>query len=165
MKVRLVRFLFALHRWSGVVLGLLMLLWCLSGFVMIWSPYPSTTLGDRDYRVEGLAPIRLPDQIALPEIPAEAQLSTARVEMLAERPVITLAWQAGEGGDRGTRGGPQGSRFLRSAPIRSRPPGGGVKRLRPPQGGGGRICRRTNPSGVTVSTSARPRLLSTVAEG
>ncbi|MDP3736670.1 MAG: PepSY domain-containing protein [Hyphomonadaceae bacterium] len=100
MKARLIRFLFALHRWSGVVLGLLMLLWCLSGFVLIWSPYPSTTPGDRDYRVEGLAPIALPEQIALPEIPSDATLSTARVEMLAARPVITLAWQAGEDGGR-----------------------------------------------------------------
>lgn len=101
MKARLIRFLFALHRWSGVFLGLLMLLWCLSGFVMIWWPYPSTTLGDRDYRVEGLAPIALPDQITLPRIPADATLSTAQVEMLADRPVITLAWQAGESSGRG----------------------------------------------------------------
>jgi uncharacterized iron-regulated membrane protein len=48
IKARLIRYLFALHRWMGVTLGLLMLLWCLTGIVMIWQPYPSTTLGDRD---------------------------------------------------------------------------------------------------------------------
>jgi hypothetical protein len=101
LKARLIRFAFALHRWSGVVLGLLMLLWCLSGFVLIFSPYPSTTLGDRDYRIEGLAPIALPDQIAFPEIPDDAALSSARIEMLGNRPVINLVWQKGEEGGRG----------------------------------------------------------------
>ena len=103
MKARLIRFLFALHRWSGVVLGLLMLLWCLSGFVMIWSPYPSTTLGSRDYRVEGLAPIALPAEIRFPEIPPDAGLSSARIEMLGQKPVISLAW-SGEGEGQSGRG-------------------------------------------------------------
>jgi uncharacterized iron-regulated membrane protein len=98
LKARLVRFAFALHRWSGVLLGLLMLLWCLSGFVMIWSTeYPSTTLGSRDYRVEGLAPIALPEQTALPDIPLDAALSAARIEMLGRRPVVSLAWDGGRG--------------------------------------------------------------------
>jgi hypothetical protein len=95
LKARLVRFAFALHRWMGVVLGLLMLLWCLSGFALMYSPYPSTTLGDRDYRVEGLAPISLPEQTALPEIPSDAALSSARIEMLGVKPVISLAWDGG----------------------------------------------------------------------
>jgi hypothetical protein len=98
LKARLIRFAFALHRWMGVTLGLLMLLWCLTGIVMIWAPYPSTTLGSRDYRVEGLAPIALPDQVAFPEIPGTATLSSARIEMLGDRPVIALAWQGGQGG-------------------------------------------------------------------
>jgi uncharacterized iron-regulated membrane protein len=97
LKARLVRFAFALHRWMGVVLGLLMLLWCLSGFALMYSPYPSTTLGDRDYRVEGLAPISLPEQTALPEIPSDAALSSARIEMLGVKPVISLAWDGGRG--------------------------------------------------------------------
>ena len=102
MKARLVRLIFATHRWTGVILGLLMLLWCLSGFVMIWAPYPSVTLGGRDYRTEGLAPIRLPDQIALPDMPDGAFLTSARIEMLADRPVLSLAWEAGDtGGGRG----------------------------------------------------------------
>jgi uncharacterized iron-regulated membrane protein len=98
LKARVIRFAFALHRWMGVILGLLMLLWCVSGIVMIWAPYPSTTLGSRDYRVEGLAPIALPDQVALPEIPETATLSSARIEMLGDRPMIALAWQGEQGG-------------------------------------------------------------------
>jgi hypothetical protein len=101
LKARLVRFAFALHRWLGVTLGLLMLLWCLSGFVLIWAPYPSTTLGSRDYRVEGLAPLALPHQVALPGLPASATLAGARLEMLAERPVVALNWREGEAGRSG----------------------------------------------------------------
>jgi len=95
IKARLIRFLFALHRWMGATLGLLMLLWCITGVVMIWNPYPATTLGDRDYRVEGLAPIISPDRIALPAIPDAATLSYARIEMLAGRPVMSVEWSTG----------------------------------------------------------------------
>jgi uncharacterized iron-regulated membrane protein len=101
IKARLIRYLFALHRWMGVTLGLLMLLWCVTGIVMIWQPYPSTTLGDRDYRVEGLQPIVAPDTAAFPDIPASATLSSARIEMLAGRAVLALAWREGEQAGRG----------------------------------------------------------------
>ncbi len=101
IKARLIRYLFALHRWMGVTLGLLMLAWCLTGVVMIWQPYPSTTLGDRDYRVEGLFPIRGPDAATLPDIPAAAALVSARIEMLAGRPVIAMGWREGDEEGRG----------------------------------------------------------------
>ncbi|MDP3493726.1 MAG: PepSY-associated TM helix domain-containing protein [Hyphomonadaceae bacterium] len=101
IKARLIRYLFAIHRWMGVTLGLLMLLWCLTGVVMIWNPYPSTTLDDRDYRVEGLAPVSAPDVITLPAIPDAAPVSSARIEMLGARPVLSLAWSEGEEGKRG----------------------------------------------------------------
>jgi uncharacterized iron-regulated membrane protein len=96
IKARLIRYIFALHRWVGVTLGLLMLLWCLSGVVMIWNPYPSITLGGRDYRAEGLAPITAPDRITLPTIPDTATVSSARIEMLAGRPVMSLSWSEGD---------------------------------------------------------------------
>jgi len=98
LKARLIRFAFALHRWSGVVLGLLMFMWCLSGIVMIWQPeFPSVTLGSRDYRTEGLAPIALPEKVALPEVPADASISSARIEMMGSRAAISLAWDGGRG--------------------------------------------------------------------
>ena len=96
IKARLIRYIFALHRWVGVTLGLLMLLWCLSGVVMIWNPYPSITLDGRDYRAEGLAPITAPDRMTLPAISDSAEVSSARIEMLADRPVIALSWSEGE---------------------------------------------------------------------
>jgi uncharacterized iron-regulated membrane protein len=100
LKARVIRFLFGLHRWMGVVLGLLMLMWCLSGIVMIWQPYPSMRDGRHDLRVEGLAPIALPATTALP--PADiakpdAKLRSARIEMMADRPVLRLAVQGGGG--------------------------------------------------------------------
>ena len=105
MKARIIRLLFATHRWTGVVLGLLMLLWCLSGFVLIWAPYPSLTLGDRDYRAEGLAPLLLPERLVFPPVPEGASITSLRMEMLAERPVVSLAWREGEGeGEGGGRG-------------------------------------------------------------
>lgn len=101
IKARLIRYIFALHRWVGVTLGLLMLLWCLSGVVMIWNPYPAVTLDGRDYRTEGLAPIIAPDRITLPAIPDTAEVSSARIEMLAGRPVMALSWREGDAGKSG----------------------------------------------------------------
>lgn len=101
IKARLIRYIFALHRWVGVTLGLLMLLWCLSGVVMIWNPYPAVTLDGRDYRTEGLAPIIAPDRITLPAIPDSAEVSSARIEMLAGHPVMALSWREGDAGKSG----------------------------------------------------------------
>ncbi|MEI9997553.1 MAG: PepSY domain-containing protein [Rhizomicrobium sp.] len=40
MRIAL-RWIFAIHRYIGIGLGLLMLMWCLSGIVMMYVPYPS----------------------------------------------------------------------------------------------------------------------------
>ena len=37
------KYLFILHRYLGVVVGLIMLMWCLSGFVMMYQSFPDTT--------------------------------------------------------------------------------------------------------------------------
>lgn len=96
MKARLIRYVFGLHRWMGVVLGLLMLMWCLSGFVMIFSPYPATSGDGYDLRRAGLAPIALPARVVLPPVdavPGGAEVSAARVEMLGADPVLRLRWR------------------------------------------------------------------------
>lgn len=93
MRARLVRLAFATHRWLGVLLGPLMLMWCLSGLVMIWVSYPSMTGGGRDLRTEGLVDIELDAPPVFPtEIPANARVTNARLEMLANRPVLHLRW-------------------------------------------------------------------------
>lgn len=77
------------HRWLGVFVGLLMTLWCLSGFVMIYVDYPRLEPGAQ---VRGLAPLRLPAQAALGavDIPADLPITSARVEMRAGRPVLRV---------------------------------------------------------------------------
>ncbi|MEX1032132.1 MAG: hypothetical protein WDZ30_02105 [Cellvibrionaceae bacterium] len=37
------RFLFLVHRYLGIGIGLIMAIWCLSGFVMMYMPYPSVS--------------------------------------------------------------------------------------------------------------------------
>ena len=45
------RWLVVTHRYLGVVLGGLMLLWCLSGAVMLFSPYPNLKPDERAARL------------------------------------------------------------------------------------------------------------------
>ncbi len=98
MRARLVRFAFATHRWLGVTLGLLMLMWCLTGFVMIWVGYPAMSENGRDLRVEGLAPLEISQPIVFPSVvPRNARLTSARLEMLTGRPVAHLSWDGGRG--------------------------------------------------------------------
>jgi hypothetical protein len=76
------------HRYLGVVLGALMLLWCLSGAVMLFAPYPSVAPDERlahlpriDWshccRIDGAAP------------PA-AKVQSATIEQLGGTPVLRL---------------------------------------------------------------------------
>jgi len=78
-----------LHRWLGVVVGLLMTIWCLSGFVMMYVDYPRLLPAEQ---LQGLAPLQLPtatqlDRVALPP---DLPLSSARIEMMADRPVLRV---------------------------------------------------------------------------
>jgi uncharacterized iron-regulated membrane protein len=78
-----------LHRWLGVVIGLLMTIWCLSGFVMMYVDYPRLMPAEQ---LEGLAPLQRP----APEIwhkidmAPESALSSVRIEMMAGRPVLRV---------------------------------------------------------------------------
>jgi uncharacterized iron-regulated membrane protein len=81
------RLLIILHRYLGVAVGLLMVLWCLSGFVMMYQGYPSL---DQGARLRGLQPLRLtPAQArAAIDVPDDATLTGFRIEMAADRPVM-----------------------------------------------------------------------------
>jgi hypothetical protein len=81
--------LIVLHRYTGVLVGLLMTLWCLSGFVMMYQSFPELTPAER---LHGLAPLSLADCCALERlpIPGDAPVSEARVEMAAGVPVLHL---------------------------------------------------------------------------
>ncbi|HZV19766.1 MAG TPA: PepSY domain-containing protein [Sphingobium sp.] len=78
-----------LHRWLGIVIGLLMTIWCLSGFVMMYVDYPALTPAEQ---VRGLAPLKLPAPAAVEglDLPGDTPLSSARVEMMAGRPVLRI---------------------------------------------------------------------------
>ena len=122
MKARLIRFLFGLHRWMGVVLGLLMLVWCLSGFVMLFVPYPATSGDGHDLRRDGLARIALPAVERAPPddaIPKDAKLVSVRVEMLAATPVLRLRWRGKGGGGGGTFDIASGERIAAIDPARA----------------------------------------------
>jgi len=78
-----------LHRWLGVFVGLLMTIWCLSGFVMIYVDYPRL---EPTAQVQGLTPLQLPPVGAWNtiDLPPDLPISSARVEMLAGRPVLRM---------------------------------------------------------------------------
>src|SRR5690606_26454712 len=79
-----------LHRYLGVGVGLLMTLWCLSGFVMMYQSYPSLT---EDERRSGLAPLDFTACCAVAELPFADDTpapAALRVEMLLGRPVLRV---------------------------------------------------------------------------
>ncbi len=83
-----------LHRWLGIFVGLLMTIWCLSGFVMMYVDYPRLTPAEQ---LRGLAPLQLPAAAGLEKIglPGDMPLAAARVEMMAGRPVLHIMPSAG----------------------------------------------------------------------
>lgn len=88
------RYTLILHRYLGVFVGLLMTLWCLSGFVMMYQGFP--TLTDRE-RLAGLAPLELPQAPALAALPFEDADAAAsfRLEMLNGRAVLRTGGRGG----------------------------------------------------------------------
>jgi uncharacterized iron-regulated membrane protein len=97
-----------LHRYLGVAVGLLMALWCLSGFVMMIQAYPS--LGQEE-RLKGLEPLNLAGccDFSKYQFADDVRIGGFRVEMLSGRPVIRFAGEQARGaqaqrGDTGPRG-------------------------------------------------------------
>lgn len=90
----MLRSILFLHRWLGIVIGLLMTIWCLSGFVMMYVDYPRLTPAEQ---TQGLAPVHLPAASVLEgiDLPGDAPLSAARVEMMAGRPVLRIVPRIG----------------------------------------------------------------------
>ncbi len=76
-----------IHRYLGVAVGLLMVLWCLSGFVMMYQGWPRVAPEDR---IQGLPPLGSVERRALSDIPIaeDAALNSFRVESLAGTPVL-----------------------------------------------------------------------------
>nr|WP_240511318.1 PepSY domain-containing protein [Novosphingobium panipatense] len=78
-----------LHRWLGVFVGLLMTIWCLSGFVMIYVDYPRL---EPAAQMQGLAALHVPPPSAFGavDMAPDTPIASARVEMMAGRPVLRV---------------------------------------------------------------------------
>ncbi len=83
------------HRYLGIALGVLMLMWCLSGVVMMYVTYPELS---RAARLRGLEPIDWSGCcIVRDDALGDAErIARFQVEMLAGVPVLRLASPAGE---------------------------------------------------------------------
>jgi hypothetical protein len=83
------RTLLFVHRWLGVIVGLMMTLWCLSGFVMMYSGYPRL---DNEEQLRGLEALHMPAPAAWSRtgLAGDLALSGARIEMMAGAPVLRV---------------------------------------------------------------------------
>lgn len=92
----LLRGLFVLHRWTGVVIGVVMTLWCLTGFVMLYVDYPRLLPAEQ---LRGLSPLHVPVGSSLAGIAMEPEiaLASARLEMVAGKPVLRAVPEKNDG--------------------------------------------------------------------
>lgn len=87
----MIRPLFLLHRYLGMAVGFVLLLWCLSGFVMMYVPYPEMERGER---LQTLDPVNFRGCCSVPEHSwlGSADLSSVTIEMLdSEAPVLRIS--------------------------------------------------------------------------
>lgn len=83
----IIKSLIVVHRYVGVVLGVIMTVWCLSGFVMMYQGYPATT---PDERQAGLETLDLTRCCTTAGLDGEATAATYRVETLNGAPVLRM---------------------------------------------------------------------------
>ena len=84
------RTILIVHRYLGVAIGLIMTLWCLSGFVMMYRGYPAVS---PEQRLAGLQPLDLSGAKA-PDL-GQSPIQAFRIEMFAGRPVLRLSGESG----------------------------------------------------------------------
>ncbi|MEQ1580804.1 MAG: peptidase [Steroidobacteraceae bacterium] len=85
------KLLILIHRYVGIAISLLMVLWCLSGFVMMYVGYPQL---DEQERVAGLATLDLEgccDSGRILENMGDVPVRAFAVEMLAGQPVVRMS--------------------------------------------------------------------------
>jgi len=82
-----------LHRYLGVVLGLLMLAWFVSGIVMMYVPYPQR--GESE-RTSALAPVPWSRCCNFSGVPLAGGnlIAAAQIENVADQPVLRLRSEA-----------------------------------------------------------------------
>ncbi|MDP2283823.1 MAG: PepSY domain-containing protein [Pseudohongiella sp.] len=81
------RLILQIHRYLAVAVGLLMTLWCLSGFVMLYQAMPELST---EQRLNGLQPLNLTDCCNIGRIAPDdsTPLGNFRIEMLLDEPVL-----------------------------------------------------------------------------
>src|SRR5690349_19985892 len=84
--------LIILHRYLGVVLGVIMTLWCASSFVMMYQGDPLTTPEEKR---AGLQPLDLSRWSLQPQVAYDATAFSYRIETLNGAPVLRMI--GGEG--------------------------------------------------------------------
>jgi hypothetical protein len=89
MKSVLFRTLVFTHRYVGIAIGWLMLLWSLSGLVMVYVSYPELKESDRQ---TALSTLDVAQCCNVPQtlFAAEMPISAVAVEMLVDRPVLRV---------------------------------------------------------------------------
>lgn len=95
-RSKLLRALLVLHRWMGIIIGTVMTLWCLTGFVMLFVDYPRLLPTGQ---LRGLSPLHWPVGSGLARIALapDTGLASARLEMVAGRPVLRVVPEKGDG--------------------------------------------------------------------
>lgn len=83
----MIRLLFLIHRYLGIALGVVVSLWCLSGFVMMYEQYPEL---DDTERLAGLEPLNLAACCRMPAEVSKTEVDGLRLEMMAGTPVLRL---------------------------------------------------------------------------
>jgi len=79
------RLLLLAHRYLGIAVGLLMVMWCLSGVVMMYHSYPA--LRER-VRLEHLAPLDWTECCKIPQALQSESAGHSQIEMLAGLPML-----------------------------------------------------------------------------
>lgn len=103
------RALIFVHRWLGVALAAIFLLWFVSGIVMMYWTFPAVSAGDRLERSARLDPaqIRVAAEDAAASIGYDGPASGIRLTSFDGRPVYRIG-----GGGRGGGGGGRGSAMV-----------------------------------------------------
>ena len=80
------------HRWLGILIGLMFVIWCISGIVLLYAGIPHITAGERLYRLPVLdaSTINVSPQQALEATGLEARPFRLRVSMHNGRPVYRI---------------------------------------------------------------------------
>jgi len=101
------RFLIFIHRWLGVALSVIFMLWFVSGIVMMYWGFPGVAASDRLQRAPVLDPaaIKVSAEEAYAALGQDEPPRQVRLTSFDGRPVYRFGGGGGRGGGRGGRGG------------------------------------------------------------